>query len=98
MAEEMASEATAPESGGWKLESLNVRKAENGGVIVSCAKRRDVKEQPNKASSYEDRYQSKDYAFTSVDDALGYIAQELGAAQGGSTGMGQSAAPGRPPR
>jgi hypothetical protein len=85
--EESASRMTeeAAGDGGWKLEDVRARPAENGGVIVTCSKRR---ERTSEKQSYEDTYQSKDYAFGSVDEALAYIAQELGGAQPSSGGGG----------
>ena len=90
--EQSASRMTAerPEGEGWKLENVSARRAENGGVIVTCSKRR---EPTGEKSSYENTYQSKDYAFGTVEDALGYIAQELGAATGSGGGMGKRPVP-----
>ena len=90
--EQSASKMTEerPEGEGWKLESVSARKAENGGVIVTCSTRR---EPTGEKSSYENTYQSKDYAFGTVEDALGYIAQELGAATGSGGGPYPAAVP-----
>ena len=74
-----------PDGEGWKLESVSARKAENGGVIVSCSKRR---EPTKEKTSYENTYQTKDYAFGTVEDAVAYIATELGSATGSGGGMG----------
>lgn len=88
-----AAETAAPAAGDWKLEDLRVRPAENGGVIVTCSKRRDIKGKANENASYEDRYRSKDYAFTTPADALTFIQQELSGADGSAqmSGMAQSA-------
>lgn len=89
MTEEMA---PAGETGAWKLENVSARPAENGGVIVTCSKRRELP--PSKEPrNYEDTYQSKDYAFTNADEALAYIAQELSGAQGSSRGGAMTDAP-----
>lgn len=79
-------EAPAPaRQAGWKLESVTVRATENGGFIVTCSHRR---ERPSEKSSYEDTYQSKDYAFWSLPDAMGYVEQALsGPTTGGNGNM-----------
>ena len=67
--------------GAWRVDSLNMRPAENGGVIVSCSKSRtgaaggggSMVTPPG-----SDTYQNKDYAFGSVAEALAFAQQELG--------------------
>lgn len=80
----------------WKLEDLRIKPAENGGVIVTCSKRREFKGKRPENMAYEDTYQSKDYAFTNPEDALAYIVQELGGAAGSpNAASGTAPAPGR---
>jgi hypothetical protein len=80
--------ATGPKDGAWKTDSVTVRKAENGGVIATCSKSRE-----RKGKDDYDTYQSKDYAFGSVEDAVAFLVQELGSA---APGGGSSVAPPTP--
>ena len=77
----MMQERPTEGSGGWKVDSLNLRPAANGGVIVSCSKSRTGAAggggvMPTGPGS--DTYQHKDYAFGSVAEALAFAQQELG--------------------
>lgn len=85
-------EAAPQAEAGWKVESVSARKTENGGIIVTCSKTRELAGKERERMGSRD-YQSKDYAFSSIDEALGYIAQELGGATSGSSGSGVMAAP-----
>ena len=69
----MAETAPPPKQGGTKLESVTLRPTENGGVIVTCSKRPISDNEPSPG------WASKDYAFTSVDEALAFAGQEFGA-------------------
>lgn len=97
-ASRMTKEATEPAGtmSDWKLEDLRVRPAENGGVVVTCSKRREFKGKRTDNMAYEDTYQSKDYAFTDPAQALEFIVQELSGAQG-STGSGYGGSVPAPP-
>lgn len=77
----------APKAGpAMKVESVTIRPTENGGYIVSCSKS-PAKNSGN--SSIGPGYQSKDYAFSSLDDVIGYVEQEF-------SGDTTDAAPGDP--
>lgn len=79
-----------PAAGNWRLENVSAKLAENGGVIVNCSKRR---ENPPKDAGYDQTYQSKEYAFGGVDEALAYIESELRGGTPATTAGGASAAP-----
>jgi len=57
----MADESQEPEDGAMKVDNISIRPAENGGFIVSCSK-------SQKRGDKGPGYQSKDYAFGSLDD------------------------------
>ena len=63
---------------GGKVESVNIRSAENGGFIVSCSKTKDVSSGGQNQSVSGRDYQSKDYAFTSLGEVQNYLASEFG--------------------
>ena len=65
-------------TGGWKVESVNIRPAENGGFIVTCSKRRPSEDGGEMPMS---GYQSKDYAFTSLPEAMAFVQSEFGGSQ-----------------
>jgi hypothetical protein len=69
--------------GGWKLENISVRLAENGGVIMDVSRRRDAPPQtggngPQPSGPMNETYQSKTYSYSNPAEALKFIAQELG--------------------
>lgn len=90
-ASKMMEEPAAPKAeDGWKVESVSLRKAENGGVILTCSKMREVTGKDRERLGQRD-YQSKDYAFTSVDEALAYAGQELSGATSSNSNMNMTA-------
>lgn len=69
--------------GPWKLDRLSVRTAENGGVVVDCSKSRkrtapEPRQGNGAVNTMGDSYENKDYVFTTIPEALQFIAQELG--------------------
>ena len=84
-------EAAPVQDSDWRTDSVTLRKAENGGVIVTCSKSRD-----RKGPDDYDTYKSKDYAYSNVDEALQFAGTELeGAKAGSGNGNPVSAVPGR---
>lgn len=78
--EESASKMTEDVSG-WKVESVNIRSAENGGFIVSCSKTRQSSGENMGSAPVAPGgrdYESKDYAFGSLNEVQQYLAQEFG--------------------
>lgn len=84
----MESEEMAPKAkdeAGWELEYVSLRKAENGGIIATCNKTKPMKGKGQMGPSRD--YQSKDYAFAGVDEALEFARAELaGSPSSGSSG------------
>lgn len=75
-----AAEASA-DAGAWKVDSVSIRPAENGGFIVSCSKSR-----PNSGGEMGGptvnliagpMWQSKDYAFSGLPEVMTYLQQEF---------------------
>ena len=62
---------------GWVVDNVTIRKAKNGGFIVSCSKHKEPV--PKNGSSYE----SNDYTFGSLAEAVPFIEQEFGASAAG---------------
>lgn len=71
MMEEEPPEPTA--QSGWVVDSVNIRQAKNGGWIVSFAKHEHPP--PKNGSGYE----TSDYTFASLAEAVPFIEQEFGA-------------------
>lgn len=71
MAEE--AEPAGDDAKGMKLDSVAIRKAANGGFIVNCNK--SPVQQGGAMSG--PGYSSKDYAFSSIDEVIGYLQKEL---------------------
>lgn len=88
MNDEIDPETGPKTAAGWKTDNVSVRKAENGGFIATCSKSRESTGKDDYASTY----QSKDYAFTSIEEALSYLAQELGGSAP-SSGRGNQVLP-----
>lgn len=82
--------------GGWKIENVSIRQADNGGFTVSCSKKRDAK--PSRGDSGNGPgigggdYKNSDYVFADVDKMLEYVRSEFG---GGQPAAPQSALPPR---
>ena len=76
-------DADEPEGGEaepeMKVDSVTIRPAENGGFIVTCAK--SGKSASGNGPSNSPKFSSKDYAFSTFDEAAQYVAQELGQGQ-----------------
>lgn len=75
---------------GWKTDSVDIRKAANGGFIVRCSKTREGTRKNGGEMPMRD-YKSDELAFGSLEDVLGYVAEEFG---GGTAAS--SAAPAAP--
>jgi hypothetical protein len=76
-------EAPAPKGEqGWKVESVNIRQAKNGGFIVTCSKTRESAGGSGNGAGAPGRdYESNDYAFRSMPEVMDYVAQEFGVSQ-----------------
>ena len=66
------------------VESVQIRKAANGGFIVTCNK-----SSPKRGNSVGD-YSSKDYAFMDLGEAMSFVQTEFG---GGAPAPDMAAAP-----
>lgn len=56
-----------------ELQSVSIRKAENGGLIVNCSREEKSTGGPNASPAYS----SKDYAFKTFDEMVNYLRAEL---------------------
>jgi len=79
-AEIKAPEAASP---AMKVESVLIRPTKNGGYLVTCSKVSEGKRDGNGIGG--SNYHSEDYAFTSADEAMAFVHQELGMADAGSS-------------
>ena len=79
-----------PPVGGWKVDRVEIRPAENGGFIASCSKTRQRDGDGTAGghgpmpTSVASDYQNKEYAFASVADVHAFIDKEFG---GGEAAM-----------
>lgn len=91
MMEEEITPAAEPASRGWVVDSVSVKKAKNGGFIVSCSKHQEPmpKDGPG--------YQSNDYTFDTLAEAVPFIELEFGGSAGGGM-MDDPAMPTQPMR
>ena len=77
---------TPAAGGGWKVDRVGIRSAENGGFIVDCSKTRERAStdvsgnsmQGDASSPPGTDYQNKDYAFSSLPEVLSFLQQEFG--------------------
>lgn len=76
---------------GFKTTSVSFRLAENGGVIATCSKEKQGKR--GKDENYDDRYKSKDYAFSSVEEAAAFLRTELASGAASATHGAATVAP-----
>ena len=96
--EESASMMSEPSGDGWEVESVSMRKAKNGGFIVTCSKTKQTEPSQgngNMPTPARD-YKSEDYAFSNLGEAMNYVASEFQGGPGsgqGNQGMMASAAP-----
>lgn len=60
---------------GMKVDNVTVRQAKNGGYIVTCNKS-EIKPK----SDAPGRYESNDYAFSTLQEAIDFLAREFGEA------------------
>ena len=87
----MAEEAPEPKtSGGMKIDRVEIRPTENGGFVVNCAK---SEKNPSGSSGgpmamNSPGYESKDYAFSSLPEAMAFVQQEFGG--GGEAGVSET--------
>ena len=87
--EESYSRMTTEDTGqaGWKVESVELRQAANGGFIVRCSKRRDMsrgKRAAGEAPTQMSDYKSDEYAFSSLEEALAFARTAFGGAKEGT--------------
>lgn len=88
MMEEEAAADTDKKTTGWVVDDVRIRQATKGGWIVTSSKHQ---EPPPKNGS---GYQSKDYVFVSLAEAVPFIEQEFGeSADGGGAPMDMPARP-----
>jgi len=81
------------DGGGWKVQSVTVEPADNGGFIVRCSKNRDAKPSTgNGPSPMNDTYKSTQNAFSNLNDALAYVSDELGGGGAASAPADEGAA------
>lgn len=72
--------AAPPTQGGMVVDNVSIKRAKNGGWIVSCSKH-----EANPSGDRPARYESDDYTFASLAEAAPFIEQEFGAsAEGGA--------------
>lgn len=74
--------AAPPEQGGMVVDNVSIRRAKNGGWIVNCSKH-----EANPSSNRPGRYESNDYTFATLGEAVPFIEQEFGASGEGSSAM-----------
>ena len=79
MDEEMPAEE--PKQAGWVVDDVRIRQAKNGGWIVTCARHQAT---PSKDGLGQ--YQTNDYTFASLAEAVPFIEQEFGESAEGSQG------------
>ena len=72
--------AEVPVKGGWVVDNVTVRKAKNGGWIVTCSRHQDTNK-PNTPG----RYESNDYTFATLAEAVPFIESEYGESAEGSS-------------
>lgn len=75
----MESEEMAPKAAdeaGWEVDRVELRRTENGGIIVTCNKSKKLQGKDRQMGMGRD-YQSKDYSFQGVDEALEFARGEL---------------------
>lgn len=72
--------APQPTTKGLVVDNVSIRQAKNGGWIVTCATHQ---EPPPKNGS---GYQSNDYTFDSLAEAVPFIESQFGASAAGSPG------------
>lgn len=93
--EESASQMTQDDpittAGAWKTDRVGIRRADNGGFIVDCSRTRKMPpgkgngggNAPSPVQGGSD-YENKDYAFSSIGEVQGFLAQEFGGAAAGA--------------
>lgn len=79
--------AETPPKGGMVVDNVSIRQAKNGGWIVTCSKHQDT-DKPNMSTKFE----SNDYTFSSLAEAVPFIESEFGA----SAESGQMPGPAMP--
>ena len=92
-ASKMTEEAPMPmpeKAGGMKIDRVEIRPTENGGFVVNCAK---SEKNPSGSSGgpmamNSPGYESKDYAFSSLPEAMAFVQQEFGG--GGEAGVSET--------
>ena len=73
-ASRMMEEEPPDPAGGMVVDNVTIRKAKNGGFIVSCSKR---------GTGDRPTYDSSDYTFGSLAEAVPFLEQEFGASAAG---------------
>lgn len=87
MEEEVAAEPEAKT--GWVVDNISIKQAKNGGWIVSCSKHEQTR--PN--AKNPGRYESNDYTFGSLAEAVPFIESEFGSSAEGGGSMPAPASP-----
>lgn len=67
--------AAQPDKGGMVVDNVSIRRAKNGGWIVTC-----LKHEANPSGNMPGRYESNDYTFATLAEAVPFIEQEFGEA------------------
>ena len=87
-AEASASRMTEEMDGaGWTIENASVRKAKNGGFIVSCSKTKKTSGTNGPGQDYK----NEDYAFSTFPEAAAFMEGEFSGSDAAAGGGGQPA-------
>lgn len=90
MDEEPEAAEPAKAQKGWVVDNVGIKQSKNGGWIVSCSKHQEPA--PKNGSGY----QSNDYIFQTLAEAVPFIEQEFAASAegaGGGAGLNPPATP-----
>lgn len=90
----MESEEMAPkpkDEAGWEVDRVELRRTENDGIIVTCSKSKKLQGKDRQMGMRRE-FESKDYAFSGMDEALEFARAELaGSTSSGTSGPGTTA-------
>ncbi len=85
-ASKMTEEAPMPKaaggSAGMKIDRVEIRPTENGGFVVNCSKSKRGGDGANAMGP--GGYENKDYAFSSLPEAMAFVQQEFGGGEAGT--------------
>lgn len=82
--------AAPPAKEGWVVDNVSIRQAKNGGWIVTCSKHQDT---PQGRENGQRAYESNDYTFPSLAEAVPFIESEFGVSEEGGSPADMPAAP-----